>query len=100
MQRWRKRSNNLSEMSLKKNIKYSSCHKVEPPTLKSHSLFFLLLFLSPKETNLENEGQKRNLCQFTPCWYGKLGSRVWVTTAEIHPTLALGKCQGRVVLND
>lgn len=93
MQRGRKCSNNLSGISLKNKIKYSSCQKVEPTTLESHFVFFLLLFQGPKETNLENKGQKFNLCQVAPCW--KLGSSVWVTTAEIHPSLALGKCRGR-----
>jgi len=76
MQRGRKCSKNPSGISLKNKIKYSSCQKVEPTTLESHFVFFLMPFQGPKKTNLENEGKKCNLCQFTPCLYWKLGSRV------------------------
>lgn len=95
MQKRRKCSNNTSGISLNNKIKYSSCQKVEPTTLESYFVFFLLLFQGPKETNLENEGQKCNVSQFTQHWCWMLGSRVWVTAAEIHPSLALRKCQGR-----
>lgn len=56
---------NLTEK--KNKVKYSSCQKTELTILKSHFMFFLLLFQGLKETNLENEEQEFNPSQFATC---------------------------------